>query len=93
MLQIHETDPMSFVNAWEKNSSEYWDWFVNVEMFKSANSFPTINDYIAKICYIYNIGNNRSDKFWKMYSSHICILFPTHCYNVPVKLFICSIRK
>lgn len=47
MLRIHETDPMSFVNAWEKTRHN-----TGVEMFKSANSFPTINDYIAKICYI-----------------------------------------
>lgn len=35
-----------------KNLLEYWDWFVNVEMFKSVNSFLIINDYIVKICYI-----------------------------------------
>lgn len=92
MLQIHETDPMSFVNAWEKNSSEYWDWFVNVEMFKSANRFPTINDYIAKICYII-LGITALINFercipptYAFYFQHIAIMYP-------LKLFICSIRK
>lgn len=92
MLQIHETDPMSFVNAWGKNSSEYWDWFVNVEMFKSANSFPTINDYIAKICYII-LGITALINFercipptYAFYFQHIAIMYP-------LKLFICSIRK
>lgn len=70
-----------FCQCLGKNSSEYWDWFVNVEMFESANSFPTINDYIAKICYIYNIGNNRSDEFersipptYAFYFQHIAIM-------------------
>lgn len=62
------------------------------EMFKSANSFPTINDYIAKICYII-LGITALINFercipptYAFYFQHIAIMYP-------LKLSICSIRK